>query len=86
MALSMTQRFLLEADNAANPEGYFDARSVGVSLGYTALQSESAVRSLGERKMLIPLTDSKSRLLRAGRDLAIQLNAKLLARPEKPRV
>ena len=77
MALSTTQRFLVEANHAADAEGYFAFQAVGAALGYSAMQSDAAMRSLGERKMLVGLDHGQGRLLTAGREFAGRLETKI---------
>jgi hypothetical protein len=83
MGLSATQRFLVEANLSANAEGYFASHAVGAAIGYTALESDSAVRSLSERKMVIGLDHGQARLLAAGREMALQLKTKFTDRSMK---
>ena len=80
MGLSTTQRFLVGAIRAANTEGYFASHAVGAALGYSAVQSDAAIRSLGERRMLIELERGQARLLAAGREFAARLETKVSSR------
>jgi hypothetical protein len=84
MGLSVTQTFLVGACRAAGPEQYFRWREVGAGLGYSAEQSEHAVRSLDERGLLVLLTEGNARLCAAGAALATQLETKALRVPRTP--
>ena len=76
MGLSISQQFLVEATRAAGSGDYFRWNAVGISMGLSASESEQAVRSLTSRKLVMLLLEGDARLLEAGRQLAVRLNAK----------
>ena len=76
MGLSTAQQFLVQATRAAGTDDYFRWQSVGTAIGLTPTQSGVAVRSLGDRKLVILLLEGNARLLAAGRQLAGRLEAK----------
>lgn len=73
MGMSTSRRFLLKACRSGTPTDYFRWREVGTSLGYGDMETEQAVRSLDAQKLVILLHDGNARLLKAGRELADQL-------------
>jgi len=76
MGLSAAQQFLVEATRTAGRSDYFRWQSVGAAIGFSTAQSDTAVRSLGDRKLVILLLEGNARLLDAGRQLAARLEAK----------
>ena len=76
MGLSATQSFLLAAHRSAGVSEYFRWHAVGAALGYSEAQSQSAMQSLGERRLFIVLSDGNARLLDAGRPRALRLERK----------
>ena len=76
MALSSTQRFLLQACKEAGMDSYFRWSSVGNSLGMSAPESQQVVISLDQRKLIRVLSDGNARLLDAGKRMGAGLDAK----------
>jgi hypothetical protein len=83
MSLSASRRFLLAACRSGAPTDYFRWREIGAALGYGEMECEQAVRSLDAQKLLILLHDGQARLLKAGWDLAAQLEQRIGAAPER---
>jgi hypothetical protein len=84
MGLSTSQRFLLEADRAAGHSDVFHWRRVGETLGYSETQSGQALDSLGQRRLVLVLSDGQVRLSPAGRQLAVKLATKIAVDDEAP--
>lgn len=84
MGLSTSQRFLLEADRAAGHGDVFHWRHVGTALGYSETQSTQALDSLGQRRLLLVLSDGQVRLNPAGRQLATKLAGKMAVDDDAP--
>lgn len=76
MGLSAAQQFLVEATRAAGLTDYFRWQSIGATIGLSPAESDIAVQSLGDRKLIIRLLQGDARLLDAGRQLAARLEAK----------
>ena len=76
MGMSAAQQFLVEATRSAGRTDYFRWQSVGLAIGFSPAQSDNALKSLGERKLIILLSEGNARLLDAGRQLAARLEAK----------
>ena len=73
--MSTTQKFLVEANRVAGGSDYFRWRAVGTNLGYSESESDQAMRSLNDRKLVILLLEGDARILAAGRKLALRLDA-----------
>lgn len=73
MGLSITQRFLVAANQIAAPDGCFHWRSVGQAIGISESQSDATTRALDDRRLLIRLVGGEARLLAAGRQRAAEL-------------
>jgi hypothetical protein len=76
MGLNFSQQFLVEAARAAGSGDYFRWEAVGISLGLSPSESDQAVRSLNDRKLVILLLEGDARLLEACRQLATRLAAR----------
>lgn len=85
MSLSVTQQFLVEATHAAGSTDYFRWKNVGKTLGFSEAESDRAVRSLDERKLLIVLAEGEARLLDSGRQLAARLGLKTVVTAGGPK-
>ena len=77
MPISTSQRFLVAAARAADAEGYFACSAVAATLRCSPAERDTAVRSLAERKLIVELDAGQARLLHAGREFAVRLEAKL---------
>ena len=80
MGLSVTQRFLVEAARACGDGEFFRWPLVGAALGFSPSESDRAIQSLNERKLVIALASGDARLLAAGRQLVTRISAKSAAR------
>ena len=76
MGLSNSQRFLIKANASTGAGEYFRWQQVGDALGYSGAETDQAVRSLADRKLLIRLLEGNARILDAGRALATRLGSK----------
>lgn len=84
MGLSVTQRFLVAAAEAAGPSDDFRWDLVGTSLGFTRAIAEQAVESLAERKLVVVLNGGAALMCNTGRQFATQLVAKARGGDRRP--
>ncbi len=76
MGMSNSQRYLVAASLATGAGDYFHCRQVGQTLGYSDAETNAALQSLDDRKLLILLVEGNARLLATGRALASRLETR----------